>query len=174
MRSPDRILDAEPVIKTGLKHAAVVLELQPRSGQAREVMAFLHLRLAQFYCRTDRTDEALPFMQQAAAEIESLCSEFPWYKPHWDNAIHIHNEIVWSLQRAHREDDAKDALGRMVEWIRSVAPQIPDEPIPQSQLLRCRDNLVERLRSFGQEREANELQAAVQPRNDRESESSSD
>jgi tetratricopeptide (TPR) repeat protein len=154
---------AASILATGLAHAAIILQANPRSTSGREVAAFLRFRLAQCYCRTGKPDEAIGLFHEAIGETESLCVEFPWNGPHWDNAIYIHREVISSLKRADRGADAHRATRQMVDWLKRIAPALPDEPAPQAELLRCRDALVAILRSAGQDQEAKELEATVQP-----------
>jgi len=163
--SADRIAEAEPILKQGLKHAAIILSDEPRSGQAREVAAFLQARLAQGYCRTGRAEEAADLCRRAIEGIESLCADFPWNESYWSDAIYIHKGVVRSLQDGGRPGDAAALLRSMVKWIERTAPQVPDEPAPRASLARCRDSLIELLRSSGLEQQAALLkrQAVGQP-----------
>ncbi len=161
MRSDATLAEAEVFLNQGLHHARIMLEQKPRAGHVREVTAILLFRLGRCCCRTGRAGEAIGHFQQASDEIESLCAEFPWYRPYWDNAIYIHNEVVWSLQQAGREEDAKESLRRMVDWVRGTAPKVPDEPIPQAELRRCVDGLIARLHSTGQAEQADKLERAL-------------
>ncbi len=161
MRSQDTLAEAEEFLHKGLEHARIMLEQKPRAGHVREVTAILLFRLGRCCCRTERAGEAIGHFQQAAEEIESLCAEFPWYRPHWDNAIYIHNEVVWGLQQAGREDDAKESLRRMVDWLQAAAPRVPNEPVPQAELRRCADGLIALLRSTGLSEQADKLERAL-------------
>jgi serine/threonine-protein kinase len=161
MKSQDTLTEAELFLKKGIEHARIMHEQKPRAGHVREVAAILLFRLGRCCCRTSRATEAVAHFQQAADEIESLCAEFPWYRPYWDNAIYMHNEVVWSLRQAGRNDDARASLDRMVDWLQATAPKLPDQPIPQAELRRCGEGLVALLRSTAQSEEADELSRAL-------------
>jgi serine/threonine-protein kinase len=161
MKSQDTLTEAELFLKKGIEHARIMQVQKPRAGHVREVAAILLFRLGRCCCRTSRATEAVAHFQQAADEIESLCAEFPWYRPYWDNAIYMHNEVVWSLRQAGRNDDACASLDRMVDWVQETTPKLPDQPIPQAELRRCGESLVALLRSTGQSEQADELSRAL-------------
>lgn len=139
--SPDRITEAEPLLQQGLDHAAIILQANPKSGQAREVTAFLNCRLAQFYSRTGRGSEAVEHSRRAVAAVESLCSDVPWNHSYWLNATYIHDDVLSSLRHAGMQAESRALLDGMRQWIAQVVPRVPNEPAPQADLARCRAGL---------------------------------
>ncbi len=156
--SENRVAEAEPILKKGLEHVAILRGQDHRSSPAREVAAFLHLCLARCYCRTGRVDDAIGLFQQGIAEMESLCVEFPWNRQYWDLVRYLPQETVKALQSAQRQDDAKKSMQQMVQWLDRIAPDLPNEPIPQAGLRQCRTELVALLRSNGLENDAKDLE----------------
>lgn len=143
----DRIAEAEPLLQQGLKHSALILQVNPKSGQAREVAAFLNCRLGQFYSRTGRGDEAVDLCRKAVEGIESLCSQVPWNHSFWLDATYIHDDAYRSLQIAGKSSEADALLDSMQRWVTQIAHYVRDEPAPQADLARCREQL-ERLRQM--------------------------
>ncbi|MGE3242783.1 MAG: hypothetical protein AB7G28_23895, partial [Pirellulales bacterium] len=140
--SPERIAEGEPLLQQGLKHASIILAANPKSGQAREVAAFLHCRLGQFYSRTGVADAVVDHCRQAVTAVDALCSEVPWNHSYWLNAIYIHDDVMRSLQTAGRANDSRSLVHSMHRWLEQVAPRVPDEPAPQADLARCREQLA--------------------------------
>jgi hypothetical protein len=140
--SPERIAKAEPLLQQGLKHSSFILAANPKSGQAREVAAFLHCRLGQYYSRTGDGDAVADHCRQAVTAVEALCSEVPWNHSYWLNAIYIHDDVMRSLQAAGRANDSRSLVDSMHRWLEQVVPRVPDELAPQADLARCREQLV--------------------------------
>lgn len=155
--SPAQIAETERILRIGLRHVAVLLADKPSSAQAREVSAFLHYRLGRCYARTDRREEAVVLFRSTAGEINTLCADFPWNETYWTNACFFQRESVKQLQRAGRDDEARQLVRDSVAWFQDAAPLVPNEPGPQDGLRRCRDSLVKQLRRTQQPAEADAL-----------------
>src|SRR5262249_42937795 len=97
--------EAESILQKGLKHAAIIFQQEPRSGQAREVSAFLHLHLGRC-CIRSRPNAAAGLFDQATGEIHGLCADFPWYQGHWTSAGYIQDTSIASLLATGRESEA--------------------------------------------------------------------
>jgi eukaryotic-like serine/threonine-protein kinase len=157
----NRAAEAEPILQKGLSHVATMQQQSPRSSQAREVEAYLKYCLAQCYSRTERVNESVGLYQQSVDELEAICAEFPWNRQYWDLVQHVNRQAVSGLQSAGRTSEAQALLQRMVAWVQKVGPHIPDDPLPQSELRRCRSELAQFLRSSGHEADADELERAL-------------
>jgi serine/threonine protein kinase len=159
--SNDRAADAEAVLRKGLRHVSIGLGQKPSSIQIRDVSASLHFCLAQCYCHMGRDDEALPLFQQSVDEIESLCAAFPWNPDYWNTAHWFHAKSIDNLNDAGREQEAKMLARRMLQWVRTTAPKVPDQPEAQKFLKECQHDVISLLRSTGQEHEANEFERTI-------------
>jgi tetratricopeptide (TPR) repeat protein len=153
----NRLTEMEDVIQTGVRHAAILLEQDPRAAYVRDVTASLDLRLALVYCRTGRVEQAVPLFQRAIRQIESLCADFPWNRQYWITAQYVHNEACRSLETVGRREDAKPLMLQSYAWIQATSQQLPDEFQPQMDLLKCQTHVAGCLQFLGQEREANQL-----------------
>jgi tetratricopeptide (TPR) repeat protein/predicted Ser/Thr protein kinase len=149
--------EVESILNNGLRHVAIMRQLDPRSGQAREVGAFLRYCLAQSACRNDRAESATGLFQQAIEEMQALCADFPWNRPYWALAQYFLRTAVGELQTADRPAEATQIVERMADWLRTIGPQLPDDPVPQAELRRCRDCVVTLLREMGREKDATSL-----------------
>jgi tetratricopeptide (TPR) repeat protein len=152
--------DAMAALKQGLDHVVIMRKQDPNSAQAREVGAFLHFCLAQSSARSEQVDDAIDLFRQVIAEMESLCVEFPWNEQYWDLACYFQRETVRVLQGAHRPEAAAESTERMANWLQKVGPKLPDDPVPQAELKRCRTELIALLRSAGREDRAKLLEQA--------------
>jgi tetratricopeptide (TPR) repeat protein len=161
LRSNERAGEAEPILKTGLEHSAILRQENPDSAQARDVEAFLHFCLARCYCRSDRIADATRYFQLAVDEIEALCAEFPWNQQYWDSVKYFQRETVNQLQAVDRPDDARQALSRMVDWAQATGPKLPADSLAQGEMQQCRASLVALLRSTRQEHDADELERTL-------------
>jgi tetratricopeptide (TPR) repeat protein len=156
--SPEnRLPEMELLAQTGVRHAALLLEQDPRAAYVRDVAASLNIRLAVVYCRTGRMVQAGPLFENAVREIESLCADFPWNRQHWITARYAHSEAIRSLGAVGGRDVARALARQSYDWIQQTANRLPDELLPQLELLQCQTHLAGCLRSLGQNREANEL-----------------
>jgi tRNA A-37 threonylcarbamoyl transferase component Bud32/tetratricopeptide (TPR) repeat protein len=156
-----RATEAEAVLQQGLRHAAISLEQNSRSVQAREVDASLRFNLAISYCRRGRVAEALPLFEQASDEIQSLCASSPWTPSYWQTAQWFHAGSTNALQQAGGAQEAQAAVNRTYQWLRKIAPEVPDQPVPQQALKTVQNNVIQLLLATGQEHEADELEASV-------------
>jgi tetratricopeptide (TPR) repeat protein len=154
----DRAREAEPILKTGLHHAATMRGLDSRSTQAREVAAFMTVALAHCYCRTERSDQAIELYRQGISDMESLCAEFPWNRPYWDLSGYLRRATVRNLIAVDRLEDAKNILRNTVAWFQSVQRQLPDDPVPQSGWRDCGSGLVGLLKRTGQSEDVKAVQ----------------
>jgi hypothetical protein len=46
----------------------------------------------------------------------------------------------------------------MVDWLQKAGPTLPDDPVPQAELLHCRTELIRLLRSAGRDDRAKSLE----------------
>lgn len=136
-----RSSEAEPILKTGLKHAAIMQQQDARSIQAREVAAFLKIVLAHSYCQSRGGEGSAELFRQGVGEMHTLCGEFPWNRQYWDLANYFHRETIHGLRDARRTHEAENALDQMVEWSKTVQPATPTDPVPNSAWQECRGNL---------------------------------
>lgn len=157
----DRTNESEMVLKTGLQHAAEMLDQNPRSTQAIDVAASLRFRLAQNACRSGRIDDAIGLFEQAIGEIHYLCASFPWNVDYWNTTQWFHSESIRTLKEAGRLDEARTATRQMSEWVSVVAPQVPAAPIPREKLRQTQTELVDLLIATGQQPEADQLAASI-------------
>jgi len=153
--------EAEAVLQQGLRHVAISLEQNSRSVQAREVEASLRFNLALSYCRRDRASEALPLFEQAIGEAQSLCTSSPWTPSYWGTLRWFYAGSTGALQQAGRAAEAKAGVRGADRWLRKIAPDVPDQPEPQHSLETVQNNVIQLLRTTGQERAADELETSV-------------
>ena len=65
------------------------------------------------------------------------------------------------LEHAGQLDEAKSAATKMYKWLSKTATQIPDDTVPQNELLQTQTQLTDLLASTGLKRESAELAQAV-------------
>jgi tetratricopeptide (TPR) repeat protein len=157
LTTTNKLSEAQSVLQNGLRHADILLKKEPRRTQARDVAASLNHRLAAVYVRMGRLDEAIDLFHRAVNEIESLCAEFPLTAGYWQTARYFQEQMVNTLQGASRDDEARESVRRMFNWIQRTAPHVPDETEALNELLLTQKQLVDLLRSTGQEREAEQV-----------------
>jgi tetratricopeptide (TPR) repeat protein len=121
----NRLPEMEKVIQIGVRHAAILLEQDPRAAYGRDVASSLNLRLAVVYCRTGRADQAVPLFENAVHDIESLCADFPWNRQYWITARYAHSEAFRSLDAAGRGDEAISLARQSYDWIQETADRVP-------------------------------------------------
>jgi tetratricopeptide (TPR) repeat protein len=157
LTTTNRLSEAESALQNGLRHADILLKKEPRRNQARDVFASLNHRLAAVYVRMGRMDEAIRLFHRAVNEIELLCAEFPLTAGYWQTARYFHEQMVNTLQGAGRDDEARESVRQMYNWIQKTAPRVPDEARALNELLLTQKQIVDLLRSTGQEREAEQV-----------------
>jgi tetratricopeptide (TPR) repeat protein len=155
--SPTRLVEAEQVLKTGLRNVELVLDENSRSKSARDVAAYLQIALGRCYSKMNRIEDAVHLFEAAADQIGSLCAEFPWNEEYWRNACFFHRESVKCLQQTGQADEAQRFVRHVARWFREAAPQVPNDPGPQAGVRRCAESLIALLRTTGQHDEADHL-----------------
>jgi tetratricopeptide (TPR) repeat protein len=158
----DRVGEAEEIFRTGLRHATALLEKTPDSEQGRDGAATLNVRLALLLCRTERTDQAVPLLEQGFEDIHFLCALNPWNRGYWVTARYLHEEGVAALQSANHNRDAQHVARQILRWFQQTAPRVPDEPMAQSELRQTGTHLVNTLRGTNLTREADELAQSLE------------
>ena len=148
-RSPERAAEAEAMLKKGVSHALEMQRESPNSAQAADVLAALHVRQAILLCNRGHVDEASPVLNQAIAEIHSLCESVPWNADYWNSAQWFHQEAIDRLHAAQRDQDLEKLIAGTTTWLANMKTAVAHHAVAQQKLDQATAAYEKRLKLLG-------------------------
>ncbi len=151
----------EENLRKGLQHSSVILQKDPNLSIALHPDAMIRAALAQRCRRFQRLDETVSLLRQAAEEYETICSAAPANHDYWQDVIWLRQVTAEELGAAGRDEEFKDSVRRSYDWLKTIAPHVPDNAEPQDDLLQAQLQILLMLRKTDQADEAAELVRAI-------------
>ena len=108
-------------------------------------------------CDGGHFEEGTEVFRNAIHDIGQVCAISPWYRDNWAGLRYAYKEFVNQLTQSGRTSDAKQAARQMSEWVQRVSTQLPDESVPQNELLSTAIQAAEAMQLTDQASEAKVL-----------------